>query len=188
MSNCDVEARKKDGEPFSQQKGGSKAHRGVYIFVVVVIVLTVLIIVSTRGLIFWGGDGELVLTLTLDSSTMTLNGSITCHYKLTNVGPSSVRILPPFWGGLRIVDSNDSAVEYQGPVADRKPYQNDDLIVLRSGESWSQNMHIDGHNWALAVNETYRVSAVYTMGGESEVWLPYWQGSISSRAVEFMVH
>jgi hypothetical protein len=187
MSVSDVEPRKMDGEPLPQQKGGTKAHRGVYIFVVVVIVLAVLIVASTRGLIFWGGDGELAMTLTLDSSTMPLNGSIMCHYKLTNVGSSSVRILPPFWGGLRIVDSNGSAVEYHGPEADRRPYQNEDLVTLRAGESWSQNLGIDESLWAITANGTYRVSAVYTVGEESEVWLPYWQGEVWSDTVPLSV-
>ena len=187
MSIGAVEPGERDGERPSRQKRGHKAHRWGYIIVVVVMVVAAVMVLYAIVPIFWGGDGELELTLTLDSSTMPLNGSITCHYILRNVGSSSVRILPPFWGGLRIVDSNGSAVEYHGPAADRRPYMNEDLVTLRAGESWSQNLGIDESLWAITANGTFRVSAVYTVGEESEVWLPYWQGSISSRAVEFTV-
>ena len=187
MSIGAVEPGERDGERPSRQKRGHKAHRWGYIIVVVVMVVAAVMVLYTIVPIFWGGDGELELTLTLDSSTMPLNGSITVHYKLTNVGSNSIRILPPYWEGLVIVDSNNSAVEYHGPAVDIGPYQNKDLVTLRAGESWSHNMAIDTYYWALAPNETYTVHAVYSMGEEFEVWLPYWQGSISSRAVEFTV-
>jgi len=187
MSIGAVEPWERDGERPSRQNGGHKARRWGYIIVVVVLMVPVVMVLYTIGPIFWGGDGELELTLTLDSSTMPLNGSITCHFILRNVGSSSIMILPPYRGGLVIVDSNDSVVEYSGDEVDRAPYQNKDLVMLRAGESWNDDMAISTIYWALAANVTYSVHAAYSAGEEAEIWLPYWQGSIVSRTVEFTV-
>ncbi len=155
----------------------------------IAVVLAIVIGAYTIGPMLWGGNGELDLTITLDAASMPLGGSIGCQYTLTNMGTTSIRILPPRPIVLYIymVGSGNATVPYTGPVSEPKRYMNDDLVTLRPDESWRGVRTIDAGDWALVTDETYTVSTFYSIGEELQVWLPHWQGYIRSNEVQFTV-
>ncbi len=158
---------------------------------VVLVVTTVAIALMTYALLVkplaWGEDGELELSIVLEAPSMSSNGSIGCRYTLTNVGDTDLRILPPWDLVLSIVGPDNRTVQYTGAVPMLRPYEDGDLITLRSGQSWHMDLTISTSDWELRANETYGVRAVYEMGEQSSVGLPHWRGEVWSDTVPFSV-
>ena len=158
---------------------------------VVLVVAAVAIALMTCALLVrpltWGENGELDLTIALDAPSMPPNGSIGCRYTLTNVGDTDLRILPPWDLVLSIIGPDNRTLQYTGAVPMLRPYEDDDLVTLRPGQSWHMDLTISASNWDLRANETYGVRAVYEMGEQSSVRLPYWQGEVWSDTVPFSV-
>jgi hypothetical protein len=167
---------------------GRGAFLKVILFVAVVFALALIMYQFAYGPIHWGREGDPELTIALDAETMPLDGSITCIYTITNAGDSDLRVLPPSPFSLALVDSNNTSVQWVGPVyAPPPPYTNDDLITLKAGESRSWDVIISGSRWDLRANETYKVVARYKSREEGRVTLPYWRGELTSNEVRFSV-
>ena len=136
----------------------------------------------------WGEDGELSITLSTNENTMDINDSLNITQTMKNNGSSKIRVITPFMSQIKLYDSNNSLVEWVGPWVDPPgPPTNDNLKVLKPGESFSFIHIITTELWDLIQNETYRCIVHYYMGKQSMVTLPYWKGEIWSNGVYFNV-
>jgi hypothetical protein len=157
--------------------------------IVIVVVLALVIPISYMfyTVYSWGADGELTLTISLDKTSMDIDGSINVTYTLKNTGDTDLRVL---WGltiyPIEVYDSNGSRARWTGPVYERgPPPTNEDLIVLSSGSSKSRNLRISENYLELHQNDTYRVVGYFYGGSESSITLPHWTGRIQSNEVFF---
>jgi hypothetical protein len=136
----------------------------------------------------WGDKGELSLDLSLDRTSMGLNGSINAGLFLTNVGDTDVRVVDKYHILLEITDVHNASVVEEGDSPIYSSYQDSDLTVISAGEDIIKTIEIR-NNWHYNLSKpgTYHVKGVFFTEDYTSITLPYWKGKIYSSQVEFEV-
>lgn len=109
------------------------------------------------------------------------SGEFNVSVKLSNVGNTTVAILPPtpfIVLNFKLYAQNGSEMRYNGPVTTYLPFKNSDLIVLRPGEFYEREVVLNTDYW-LAGNGTYKLVAIYDSREiRAEVSVPIWRGKL----------
>lgn len=110
------------------------------------------------------------------------SGEFNVSVKLSNVGNTTVAILPPtpfIVLTFKLYAQNGSEMRYKGgPVTTYLPFKNSDLIVLRPGEFYEREIVLNTDYW-LAGNGTYKLVAIYDSREiRAEVSVPIWRGKL----------
>lgn len=114
-----------------------------------------------------------------------VSGRFNITVTLTNVGNNTLLILKPInmvTLHFRLYSENGSEVKYMGPVPTYRPLKDQDVAVLRPGESLEKIFILNTHLWA-AENGKYVLVAIYdTRNVKAETSRPVWRGMLKTNA------
>ena len=158
----------------------------IIISVVIIVILVITSYIFIIEPMTWG-EGDLSISIELDKEEYEINDTIHIKFTYKNVGNTNLRILHWVGPGITIYNSNQSIVRCLLPEKKSASPTNDDLIVIRVGESKTYDYRIDKYSWDLKENDTYKIVANYKRVEYETISLPYWKGEITSNEEYFEI-
>jgi hypothetical protein len=152
-------------------------------------IIIILIITGTGCLEInqWSGKGDLLIDLSIENVTVTMDRNITNRFILTFTNPNDhalgiLRI--NYW--ISIFDENGSGIKNDLPIPSTLGPTNRDIIVIEPGK----NISFFGHNvwdWFIKSGKIYYAIAKYNPSADAMVTKPYWRGELTSEKLYFSV-
>lgn len=189
MSDTSLYAKADD---IDMKRKGAVIAGTIIAIVVVVILLIYFLFIPYYLEQSWGAEGELELTLTADSTTMDMDGTLNLSYTLRNVGDTDLRILHPSmsicFAPIGVYNSTGRSIEdVMCPDCMPPVMKDEDLHLLKAGEMVSFRYVISNGSFLLVRGETFHAHARYYEGHHERITLPYWKGELESENVYFTV-